>query len=206
TELAGPGLVLAQSTFARPEYPPLPHVVGEAQAILAAQHGGLKSGGLKLLQPTPSAWEAVLQEEGERPFSRYGWLHIATHASADPETGAFSGLLLGTEVVHLEEIQGWRLKAGLVTLSACQTGMGRWYYGDEVAGLLESFLGAGARAVVVSLWLVNDEETAEFMRTFYTHLGAGMRPLAALTEAQRGAFRAGLEPYYWATFSFFGQP
>ncbi len=211
TELAGPGLVLAQSTFARPEYPPLPHVVGEAQAILAAQHGGLKSGGLKpgelkLLQPTPSAWEAVLQEEGERPFSRYGWLHIATHASADPETGAFSGLLLGTEVVHLEEIQGWRLKAGLVTLSACQTGMGRWYYGDEVAGLLESFLGAGARAVVVSLWLVNDEETAEFMRAFYTHLGAGMRPLAALTEAQRGAFRAGLEPYYWATFSFFGQP
>ena len=60
--------------------------------------------------------------------------------------------------------------------------------------------------LVVSLWLVNDEETADFMRAFYTHLGAGMRPLAALAEAQRGAFRAGLEPYYWAAFSFFGQP
>jgi CHAT domain-containing protein/tetratricopeptide (TPR) repeat protein len=199
--LAGPGLVLAQSEFARPDYEPLPYVVGESQAILAARPGELKH-----LKPTPSAWEAVIREQGEEPFGQYGWLHIATHAYADGETGAFAGLLLGAGIVRLEDIQGWRLKASLVTLSACQTGMGRWHYGDEIAGLLESFLGAGARAVVVSLWLVNDEETADFMRAFYTHLGRSVRPLAALAEAQREAFRSGVEPYYWAAFSFFGQP
>jgi CHAT domain-containing protein len=92
-----------------------------------------------------------------------------------------------------------------VTLSACQGGMGRWFYGDEIVGLAQAFIGAGAQSVIASLWLAADRHTADLMPTLYARLDSE-GPVAALAGMQRSAIAGGLEPYFWAPFSVFGQP
>jgi CHAT domain-containing protein len=139
-------------------------------------------------------------------FAGYDWLHVATHAYADRATGVFTGLLLGDGIISLEDIREWDLHARLITLSACQSGLGRWYYGDEIAGLSQAFFRAGARNIVASLWRVEDNHTADLMQSFYGGLSQSSSPLEALVDAQRTAHEAGLDPYYWAPFTAFGAP
>lgn len=190
-----PGLVLAQSHFTRPGYRDLPHVEREATAVLESAPGPARRlGGLDM------------RRSGSEVFAGVGWMHLATHAAADPATGAFTGLVVGDEVLHLADIQHWHIDAGLVVLSACQTGLGRWYFGDEVAGLQQAFLSAGARSVIASLWMTADDRTADLMGDLYHHMAAGERPAAALAGAQRAAARAGMPAYYWAPFSAAGAP
>ena len=76
---------------------------------------------------------------------------------------------------------GWRpatswldLAGALVTLSACESGRNEVYAGDELMGLTRAFLGAGATTLVASLWLVQDETTAELMENWYEHLSEGV--------------------------------
>ena len=61
------------------------------------------------------------------------------------------------------DILGLDLHAGLVTLSACETGLGRLERGEGVLGLTRAFMAAGAQSVVVSLWKVNDRSTARLI-------------------------------------------
>lgn len=194
------GLVLSQSRFEQPGYLSLPYVRQEVEAVLGAARGGQHRAaeGLDL--------QALARGGRVGRLARYDWLHVATHAYVDPATGAFTGLLLGDGVLDLQDIRRWRLAARLVTLSACQTGLGRWHYGDEIAGLTQAFLQAGAQSVVATLWLVRDEHTAALMGDFYRRLSDGLAPVTALAEAQRAAQRAGVAPYYWAPFSAFGRP
>src|SRR5262249_1950411 len=108
----------------------------------------------------------------------------------------FDGKLTAEEV-----LRSWRLDADLVTLSACQSGLGRPGQGGGFVGLAPAFLLAGWRSVVVSLWKVDDAATALLMHRFYSNLlgrREGLRgPMgkaAALHEAQRwlaGLSRAG---------------
>ncbi|MEX2603063.1 MAG: CHAT domain-containing tetratricopeptide repeat protein [Gracilimonas sp.] len=111
-------------------------------------------------------------------LSNYRFLHFATHANVDETTPFRSGLLLSKkpeveslfgEDGHLNsrEISSLRLNADLVTLSACNTGMGKQVTGEGLIGLQRSFLSAGASSVMVSLWAVFDRSTAIFMSTFY---------------------------------------
>ena len=73
----------------------------------------------------------------------------------------------------------------LVVLSACETGLGQGYYGQGVMGLQRAFQAAGARAVVASLWKVDDAATTVLMEQFYTNLWAKKMPkLEALRQAQ----------------------
>ena len=71
------------------------------------------------------------------------------------------------------------LRAQLVTLSGCETGVNQNHPGDELIGLTRAFLYAGAPALVVSLWRVDDESVAFLMRRFYAHLRARHSPTAA---------------------------
>ena len=104
-----------------------------------------------------------------------------------------------------------KLRARLVTLSACETALGKGYFtempaGDEFVGLTRAFLSAGGHSVLASLWTVNDESTRALMTRFYKHLhekgGA-----AALARAQREVRESDVryrDPYYWAAFVMVG--
>ncbi len=198
---SGRGLILFQSRFDHPGYGPLPHIEREADAVTRASQTEVQR--LPLADLTPEALQAA-GESGD--FAAYDWLHIATHIHADPATGTFTGLLIGKGALGLRDIRRWRLTSRLVALSACQTGLARWYYGDEIAGLRQAFLGAGAQTVVASLWLATDTHIAELMAEFYARLAQGAGPAAALARAQRAAHCSGLEAYSWAPFSAFGLP
>lgn len=195
------GLLLGQTEFPFPDYPALPHITNEIYAIEQLQHSQLE-----MFSPQTTHAHDIIQRGESGEFARFDWLHVATHAFADRATGAFTGLLLGDGIISLGSIQHWQLNAQMVTLSACQSGLGRWYYGDEIAGLAQAFFRTGARTVVASLWCIQDNLTADLMTDFYAGLHEGQTPLMALTNAQRSAHADGLDPYYWAPFATFGVP
>lgn len=166
----------------------------EAEALLALAPG--KS--LGILGPGASR-EAVL---GGR-LAPYRLVHFATHGILDENDPALSRLLLSHGSLYAHEVYHLSLSADLVVLSACRTGLGREIRGEGLMGLTRGFLHAGARAVVVSLWDVDDRTTAELMRRFYRGmLQEGRPPAAALRNAQ-ASIRAepGWEaPWFWAGF------
>jgi CHAT domain-containing protein/tetratricopeptide (TPR) repeat protein len=117
------------------------------------------------------------------------WLHIACHGwfNHDQPLESYLETGLGERLAALEVIQDWRLQAELVVLSACQTGVSRILRGDEPMGLIRAFLSAGARAVLVSRWAVEDLPTFLLMYRFYSELQDEMDLdlSAALHLAQR---------------------
>jgi len=148
---------------------------------------------------------------------QYRYLHFATHGWLDSETPERSSLVLslldsqGKEqdgFLRSSDISGLKLAADLVTLSACQTGLGKQIAGEGMIGLTRSFLHAGAARVVVSYWNVNDEATADLMSAFYQRmLKQGQRPAAALRSAQLSMLREKRwsSPYFWAPFTMLGE-
>jgi CHAT domain-containing protein len=92
----------------------------------------------------------------------------------------------------------------MVVLSACRTGLGKRVKGEGLIGLTRGFMHAGARRVVASLWRVDDEATAEFMKRFYRHmLKEGKSAAESLKLARTDIMRAREQwraPFYWAGF------
>jgi len=140
--------------------------------------------------------------------------HIATHGDVNEAEPERSGLWLAAadsgaaQRLEAGDVLGLRLDASLVTLSACETGLGRVERGEGVVGLARAFLAGGARSVIVSLWPVNDRSTADLMKRFYGEALAGRRSrAAALAEAKRTllARDATRSPYYWAPFILIGE-
>jgi len=101
-------------------------------------------------------------------------------------------------------------------LSGCETGRHR-LRGGELSGLSRGFFCAGASALVVSLWPVDDVSTAMLMEQFYVRLAAGEPAAAALRGAQQAVrtlereqggqrVRPYAHPFYWAPFCLLGTP
>src|SRR5262249_20088689 len=96
----------------------------------------------------------------------YDIIHLATHGYFNKANPLLSGVMLEPDAgedgkLEVHEILGLRLKAKLVTLSACETALGSGYFtetpaGDDLVGLTRAFLFAGAPTVMASLWEVND--------------------------------------------------
>ena len=100
------------------------------------------------------------------------------------------------------------LSAELVVLSGCRTGLGQQIKGEGLIGLTGGFMYAGAKRVVVSLWSVDDQATAELMSRFYQGiLKEGLSPAKALREAQLAILKQPRwqNPYYWAAFTIQGE-
>jgi CHAT domain-containing protein len=141
-----------------------------------------------------------------------GLVHLATHARSDEVEPQRSGLWLAAEngapgFLDVEDVLGLRLDADLVTLSACETGVGRVVQGEGVMGLARAFLGAGARSVVVSLWKVDDRASSRLMETFYRDLlDRDMSRVRALAEAKRALLANSdtRSPAHWAAFVLWG--
>jgi CHAT domain-containing protein/tetratricopeptide (TPR) repeat protein len=212
----------------------LPRLCRSRDEVLALVHlGSSQSRGLTGLEASEDQLLRLLRT-GE--LYSYDILHFATHALVDPEDHHRSVLVLsltappnsgargeGEEAidgfVSVEEILGeWDLNAKLVTLSGCETGLGRKLSGEGYLGLTTAMLQVGAGSVLCSLWPVGDEAAAIFMRAFY---GALLNPAAP--QSKREALQAakialreyrdpqeGLvrfrHPFYWAGFVLLGNP
>ncbi|RMG55320.1 MAG: CHAT domain-containing protein, partial [Acidobacteria bacterium] len=133
-------------------------------------------------------------------------VHIASHATFRRDHPMFSALTFADGPVSVYDIAHLRLTAGLVTLSACESGLNEVAPGDELLGFMRGFLSAGAASLVMSLWVVNDRSTAELMTCFYRGLRQGFSKRAALRRAQLEIKRRYPHPYYWAPFILTGAP
>ena len=150
--------------------------------------------------------EAATEQAFRRHAPEADVIHLASHAVFRQDNPLFSAVRLADGWLSLYDLYGMRLRAGLVTLSACETGVGDVLAGDELVGLARGFFQAGAAAVVVSLWAVNDASTARLMRRFYAHLESGRAVAAAMRLAQIEQRRELPHPYYWAPFVVIGRP
>jgi CHAT domain-containing protein len=114
------------------------------------------------------------------------------------DTGKEDGILRASEIVNLD------LNADLVTLSACQTGLGKVVRGEGMIGLTRAVMSAGASRVLVSLWEVSDVATPALMKSFYTRLVAGGSVAGALREAKIAMIHSDRpshrDPHCWAPF------
>jgi CHAT domain-containing protein len=132
-------------------------------------------------------------------------VHLACHGQFRPDSPLFSSLRLGDGWMTVHDAYTLDVGAGLVTLSACETGVSAVAPGDELIGLVRGFFYAGAPSLLMSLWTVDDEATAELMTDFYTHLRAGSRPAAALRAAQLRQMQARPHPFFWSPFVLTGR-
>jgi tetratricopeptide (TPR) repeat protein len=132
-------------------------------------------------------------------------LHLACHGQFRPDSPLFSSLRLGDGWLTVRDAYTLDVGAGLVTLSACETGVSAVAPGDELIGLVRGFFYAGAATLLLSLWTVDDEATAELMTDFYTALRAGARPAAALRAAQLRQMRERPHPFFWSPFILTGR-
>jgi CHAT domain-containing protein len=145
------------------------------------------------------ATKRALIEDG----ARFRTIHIAGHGIFEAQRPLESRLVFAGEELKVNEIYNLALAADLVTLSACESGLGRITDGDDVIGLTRGFLYAGAASVVASLWKVADEATVILMERFYANLKK-MNKREALRAAQIETSRKHPEPYFWAAFYLTG--
>ena len=145
----------------------------------------------------------------------YRFVHLATHGFVNEEKPGFSGLLLSPDetssedgILYLAEVYNLQLNAELMTLSACETGLGKIARGEGLIGLTRGFLYAGAQNLLVSLWKVNDASTSRLMIDFYEDLLNGNSKSAALQTAKLNLINSDAkyaDPYYWAPFVLIGR-
>lgn len=109
------------------------------------------------------------------------------------------GIVTAFEVMNLD-----LTNTGLVVLSACETGLGKIENGEGVFGLQRSFMQAGARNVLISLWKVDDEATRDLMIKFYEYLAKGNSLSASLKMAQMDQALASSNPSMWGGFVLVG--
>lgn len=136
-------------------------------------------------------------------------LHLACHGRFLDHSPKGSGLYLADRWMTVRDILSLRLRADLVVLSGCETGVNLVAAGDELMGLTRGFFAAGARSMLVSLWPVSDEITRLFMKSFYRRFNQGAggpeQTSAALRSVQRELMRKHPHPAFWAPFSLVGR-
>jgi CHAT domain-containing protein len=194
----------------RREFPRLAATRQEAAVIVAAAPEGttLLASGFEASRTTATSPE----------LARHRIVHFATHGVFDDERPERSGIVLSMfdergnardGFLRLHDVYDLELPVDLVVLSACDTALGREVSGEGLVGMVRGFVHAGAKRVVASLWKVDDEATADLMKTFYRGmLQEGRTPADALRQAQIGHWRSRRwhAPYYWAAFVLQGEP
>jgi CHAT domain-containing protein len=191
--------------------PRLPFTRQEAKAITA-------------LIPAPQRTEALDFEASRETatsasLGQYRFIHFATHGLLNSEHPELSGVVLslvdkqGKEqdgFLRTSEIFHLKLPVEMVTLSGCRTGLGKQIGGEGMIGLTQGFMYAGAARVMVSLWDVNDQATADFMGRFYKFMlgPQHLSPAAALRATQISIMgeKRWQSPYYWSAFVLQGEP
>lgn len=177
---------------------PLRHTAQEIDAL----DSGIKGNVTKLWQADATRKQFMDWNKVGR-LAKFDVLHLATHAVLDGSAPHYSRIFLDDEDLTVLDVMDLQLDARLVTLSACSTALGKGGAGDEILGMVRAFLYAGARALVASLWEVDDKSTGALMQNFYANMFSDS-PAGALRAAQLKMRQDGLAPYYWAPFTMIG--
>ena len=173
----------------------------------------------QLLRPKVRATVLIGEQARKTEFLRQGpaagYIHFAVHSILDEQQPYYSALVLSPDaesggLLQTYEIMKTRLSARLVTLSSCETALGKLYKGEGLLGLRRAFLMAGAESVVVSFWSI-DDSTAGFMEIFYGNIGRGQPVAEALRNSKlqylKKTMPAGSQqislshPFFWAPFA-----
>jgi CHAT domain-containing protein len=182
---------------------------GEEARAIASEFGPNEA---KLYEGFNARRDVLLTPETRR----YRIHHLATHLVLDSQRPELSRIVFslvnasGRPIdgyFRLYEIYNLDLPSELVVLSACESGLGAAVNGEGLIGFTRGMMLAGARAVLVSLWPINDEATAELMKRFYRELISDrLPPAAALQRAQLAMMGEPRwrKPYFWAGFSLHG--
>ncbi len=173
--------------------PAAPFIRQEVEAVASALPGAEVFLG-------PEATDEVLRGRS----ARARFVHIATHGSFRQDNPMFSSINLGNSQLSLFDLYRLNLPAELVTLSGCGTGLNVVVGGDELMGLSRGLLYAGARGVLLTLWDVHDQSTADFMKLFYEGLASGNDKARAVRSAMEAIRRYRPHPFYWAPFVLVG--
>jgi len=161
----------------------------------------------------PKATVLLRDKAGAASFHKmagqFAVIHFAAHGLFDPQNPLESALLLSRDResdgrLRVGDLYKITLNADLVTLSACETALGKISQGDEVVGFTRGFLYAGARSIVSSLWKVDDRATKDLMVDLYRSL-LKMGKDEALRQAQLNTKRKYPHPFYWASFQLIGR-
>lgn len=150
-------------------------------------------------------------------LTNYKVVHLATHGYLDPVNPESSAVVFGAEgnkprkegVITAKEWAVFDIRAELVVLSACETGLGSFIQGDGVSGLPYSFFLSGSGATILTLWQIDDAATEEFMVNFFTRVKSGSDYAYALAETKKWFMTqaknpAWKDPFYWAPFVIYG--
>jgi CHAT domain-containing protein len=211
-ELSDPRLHLerARATGNASDYPPnplyrrIPGTAREASAI-EAQFPAPDVDTLSGLQATR---DRLLQLD----WSRYRFIHIASHGYSDARMPQLSALILSAydergeriaDALRAADLSSLTLNAEVAVFSGCDTALGKEVLNEGMVGISYATLARGAGAVVSSLWPVPDEIGATLMTEFYRHLlRDSMSPAAALSASMRSVLERNpsADPALWAAF------
>lgn len=198
------------------EVTPLPGSEDEVKRIQSIYSQNNKNGDVYM-------YTDALELKAKENLEDYKYIHFATHGFVNQEEPEFSGILLvpdstGQEdgILFSGEIYNIPLNSELVTMSACETGLGKISTGEGIIGITRALLYAGTKNVNVSLWKVSDQSTRNLMINLYERLVSKevpKNPLLSLDYAYdlRKAKLALLNdekfnrPYYWSPFVLIGK-
>lgn len=144
----------------------------------------------------------------------YRIIHFATHSIIDDKIPGRSSIVLSLDedpsedgFLRMDEIYSLKFNSDLVTLSACETGLGEFIHGEGIVGINRAFFYAGSSAVLMSLWAVNDQASYQLMERFYRHLRSSISIMDALRMVKLEMInsQALSHPYYWAGFIVSGK-
>ena len=162
---------------------------------MALQFAEVEAGEIKKLYPQSTLLlkKEATEEKAKTLSPQNGIIHFASNAELNEDDPLASAILLTKSDkedgrLEVREIFGMNLKASLVVLSACETGLGKLSSGDELVGLTRAFIYAGTPSVVASLWNVEDSSTAQLMASFYKNLKT-VTKVEALRQAQLNLIR-----------------
>ncbi len=143
----------------------------------------------------------------------YKILHLATHCLIDNKKPDRSSIVFSIgnaqaedEILQMREVFNLKMNSDLITLSACQTGLGEFIRGEGIEGLSRAFFYAGASSALISLWAVHDQATSQFMERYYFHLRSSKSIMDALQKTKLEMINSDIlsHPYYWAGFIITG--
>jgi CHAT domain-containing protein len=186
----------------------LPNLSQSKEEVLyAGQLAGSKSVYLMGPNATKTAFEA-------EPLRNFRVIHFAVHSLTSLRFPERDALVLAKDkqkgddgLLQVREILNLPLTANLVTLSACDTGVGKLQGEEGITNLVQAFLLAGAKTVVASLWGADDQYTASLMERFYSHLAEGEDKAASLRLAKVDMLQKygdQASPFFWAGFIIVG--
>ncbi|MBT1686156.1 CHAT domain-containing protein [Dawidia soli] len=153
--------------------------------------------------------EAATQQAFLKQAGQFRIIHLSTHASSGIDAAPPS-IMFSDSTLYLPRIYGLNLKADLLVLSACETGVGVLVKGEGAISLAHGFQFSGIRNAIFSLWKVNDYSTAVLMGNFYRQYFASGNKAESLRLARQDYLNdetidnTRKSPYYWAGFVYYG--